>query len=310
MANNTASEVYPRQFDSIKVGDHIILEEDYINYMDSLCKANIDGDRRLPQIALEKLLNWTNWGGHASNWPSFDYIETDNKIIESPSPKGLEHYTKYTTTSGVIIVGGQSVPDAAMLAARESVEYMLSMRPDFVDILKSNEARISLFGPNNDVSELPEFPDENEPGGFAMGMTDATMTANAGWLCYEGNWDTGGNPVIHELVHSINHLVFEQINEVYFYERIYSLANSAIDRGIFPPFEQNLPEGEEQDISHRVGEYWAMTVEGYIMNRAGFKNSHDTRDWISENDPELLDLIHKYYPTDEWSYCSGVENTY
>ena len=207
----------------------------------------------------------------------------------------------------MIIVGGAAVPDEALLAAREAVVFMTSARPEFREILKRNEVRISLFGPEGDSSVLPEYPDSNEPGGFSMGMTDVSMTANAAWLCYPGNWDIGGNPVIHELAHTINHVVFEEINEVFFYERVYDLALDAINNGIYIPGEQYLGEGVQSDISNHMGEYWANSVEGYIMNRPGFKYSHDTRDWIAENDPQLYELITRYYPTDEWEYCPGVE---
>ena len=66
--------------------------------------------------------------------------------------------------------------------------------------------------------------------------------------------------------------------------------------------------GSSQDISHIVGEYWAISVEGYIMNRPGFKRSHDTRDWIRENDPNLYELITRYFPTEDWEFCPGVED--
>ena len=108
------------------------------------------------------------------------------------------------------------------------------------------------------------------------------------------------NTVIHEMAHTINHVVFEEINEIFFYERIYDIAVQAIDNGIFPVFEGH-------PVSFSVGEFWASTIEGYIMNRPGFKDSHDTRDWIAENDPQLYELITRYFPTDEWTYCPGLE---
>ena len=55
-----------------------------------------------------------------------------------------------------------------------------------------------------------------------------------------------------------------------------------------------------------IGEYWATTVEGYLMDRAGFKYSHDTRDWIQANDPDLYDLIIRYFPTEPWEHCPEV----
>ncbi len=297
-----ASAYVPTKFEVYTGHGHPgISWQDFVDYSEVLCDAGNDETlKRRVQLALDVLLDHTSWTGHASKWEAFEYIETGANVIDAVTPSGLEHYTKYITGAGVIIVGGSDVPDGAMLQARESVVYMTSARPEYREILQRNQARISLFGPSGNSSVLPEYPDSNEPGGFAMGTTDVSMTANSGWLCYPGNPDRGGDPVIHEMVHTINHIVFEDINEVYFYERIYHLALSAIEKGIFLPFQQNLPEGEQQDMSHRVGEYWAMTVEGYIMDREGFKSSHDTREWVEENDPELFELITRYFPTETW----------
>jgi len=108
---------------------------------------------------------------------------------------------------------------------------MTSARTDFRNILKANEVRISLFAAD-DASILPEYKDESEPGGFAMGMTDASMTANANWLCWTDHWDVGGDPVIHEMVHTINHTIFEEIIEVqlqnYFYNQLSALIKQAL----------------------------------------------------------------------------------
>jgi hypothetical protein len=194
------------------------------------------------------------------------------------------------------------VDDNALLYSRDFVLYLTSKRPEFREILKDNQVRISLFG-TPDTSSLPEYSGTDEPGGFAMGMTDASMTANADWLCWPGHPNIGGNPVIHEMVHTINHIVFEQINETYFYERIFKLAEDAIKKEVFKAGMQKLAKGETQNISHMIGEYWATTVEGYIMDRQNFKDSHDTRDWIEKNDPKLYDLITRYFPTEKWDYC-------
>ena len=307
---NDVSTSYPSSFDSFKLGDDWLLAKDYRSYAAEVCSGHSNGaSPRNARIAFEKFMHQsTDWSGHASRWESFPYIETGAEVIAAPSPVGLEHYTKYITGAGVIFVGGAAVPDASMLAARESIIYLTSARPEFRKILKENEVRISMFAAD-DTSVLPEYADEHEPGGFAMGMTDASMTANANWLCYPGTWDGGGNTVIHEMVHTINHVVFEQLNETYFYERVFDLAVKAIEDGVFgTAFSQNLGEGQTQGMPEYVGEYWAMTVEGYIMNRPGFKDTHDTREWIAENDPELLQLIQRYFPSTEWEYCPGYED--
>ena len=308
---NNVSTLVPEAFESINLEDKDILWEDYVAFSQAVCDAEIGvSTRRQAQILFEKLFEYrTDWPGHASKWEPFPYIETGPQVIDAPSPNGLEHYTKYITGAGVIIVAGQDVPDEALLTARESVIYLTSARPEFRDILQANQARISLF--TEIAGVLPEYFGEDEPGGFAMGMTDVSMPGNADWMCWPDHWDAGGDPVIHEMVHTINHIVFEEINEVYFYERIYDLALNSIENGLFyTGYQQNLPDGQEQDMTHYVGEYWAITVEGYIMNRPGFKESHDTREWIAENDPELFELITRYYPTEEWEFCEGVDEFY
>ena len=299
----------PSKFSTIYFDDHSVTWEQYLQLEASICEAYFGAPIRSSLVNAEMFSGKAKeWSGHASNWESFPYIETGKQVINSPSPQDLEHYTKYTTAAGVIIVGGQKIPDEAFYAARDAIIYMTSEWPAIRDILRENKVRISLFGPEGDTSILPEYPHENEPGGFAMGLTDASMTANSAWLCYPGNWEIGGNPVIHEMAHTINHVVFETTNETYFYERVYDLALSAINRGVLGNFEQHLQEGEEQEIGHMIGEYWAIAVEGYIMNRGPkFKNSHYSHEWIKENDPKLYDLIRRYYPKQPWSYCPGVE---
>jgi hypothetical protein len=300
----------PENFSQVRNARNIDVNwQHYKNLEDAVCRVNYKSGVLRDVIIATSVIGGRgmSWTGHASKWESFPYIETGRKVIKSPSPKGLSHYKKYITAGGVIIVGGRKVPKKAFYATYDAVMYMTSEWPGVRDMLKKNEARISLFYGNTSV--LPEYRNEKEPGGFAMGLTDTSMTANASWLCYSGNWDIGGNTVIHELVHSLNHIVFETTNETYFYERIYDLALSAIERGIYGDFKQHLQDSEEQDITHLVGEYWAIAVEGYIMDRGPrFKSSHFSRQWIKENDPGVYELIRRYFPKKEWTYCPGVEN--
>jgi hypothetical protein len=301
MAIAYASAYVPAKIDVYaNHGNPGISWQDFVDYSGVLCDAHNDETfKRRVQLALDVLLLDTSWTGHASNWDAFEYIETGANVIDAVSPLGLEHYTKYITGAGVIIVGGSDVPNGAMLQARESVVYMTSARPEFREILQRNQARISLFGPSGDSSSLPEYLGSNEEGGFAMMMSDVSMTANSGWMCYPGNADRGGDPVIHEMAHTINHIVFEDTNEVYFYERIYDLALAAIEKGTYAA-PSSMEDQNRAETSDSVGEYWAITVEGYLMDREGLKDSHDTREWIEENDPDLYELITRYFPTEPW----------
>ena len=313
LAENTAelmSSTTPEPFDTVRYSDWDIRWEQFVTLHTALCDHR-DGKGNLKpvRLALDDIFREEpRWQGHAADWPTFAYVETGREVIPANSPEGLEHYTQYITGGGVMIVAGDDVAPEALLSAHDAVEYMTSARPEFRAILRDYHVRISLFTETAGI--LPEFQGEDEPGGFAMGMNDAAMTANAEWLCYPGNNVPGGNPVIHELAHTIEHIVFEHENDTDFFTQIVPLALAAIDEGSYGNYEQNLPEGTEQDTSHLVGEYWAQVVEGYIMDGGPrFKYSHWSRDWIKTNDPGVFDLVAEYFPTEDWDYvdahCEG-----
>lgn len=313
LAENTAefmSLTTPKPFDTVRYANWDIRWEQFVTLQTALCNHR-DGEGNLKpvRLALDDIFREEGrWPGHSADWPTFAYVETGREVIPANSPEGLEHYTQYITGGGVMIVAGDDVDPEALLSAHDAVEYMTAARPEFRAILQGYHVRISLFTETTDT--LPEFQGTDEPGGFAMGMNDAAMTANAEWVCYPGNNNRGGNPVIHELAHTLEHIVFDHENNTDFFSRIVPLALAAINKGSYGNYEQNLPEGTEQDTSHLVGEYWAQVVEGYIMDGGyGFKNSHYSRDWIEANDPEVFDLIIEYFPTEKWDYvdahCEG-----
>ena len=300
-ALNYAASAYLQEFNDFSpdgFDGFIATWEGYQSYMGALCNVYMQKDSKVSlylQATLLTNLGIEDWLAHPSKWGEYEYIDTGRNVIAAPSPPGLEYYKKYVTGGGVIIVAGAGVDDGALLAARDAFIYMTSARPEIRGILQRNHARFSLFLEN--ASELPEYgPDfAGEIGGFAQTRIDANFTGNANWLCYPGNWEIGGNPAIHELGHVINHLVFEETNETYWYERIIELANDARERGVSPP-------------GSPLGEYWAQAVEGYIMNKGDrFKSYWPTRDDIKINHPGLYELLTRYLPTEEWDYCPGVE---
>ncbi len=304
-----SSEIIPEEFDKINPfeNDIGITWEKFEAFADALCFAyeNGTGLRNVTITHADLMGRSSEILGFAGNWENFPYIETGPEVIESPSPKGLEFYTKYTTVSGVIIVGGPDVPDEAVLAARRSLEYQLSARPDFHQLLQESNVRVSLFGPDGDTSELPEYKDTAEIGGFAMMSIDASMTANAGWLCYEGNRDDEGDPVIHEMAHTLNHIVFEATNELYFYENIYKLAEEAIENGDWEEGAQAIADGVP--LSDMIGEFFAINTENFIISNSP-DLKYGTRENIKEHNPAMYELYSRYYPTEPWSYCNdGVE---
>ncbi len=298
-----ASNYYVKEFTDFipdgdeRSGDFKVTWKNYQNYMNALCDVYMQRDSKASLY--QQATVFTNAGldfpGHAANWPQFEYIETGRKVIKSPSPVGLEYYTKYTTGAGIIIVAGSNVDDEALLHARDAFVYMTSAKPEMRGILQRNHARVSLFIEN--AAELPEFGSDfsDQIGGFAQGRADANFTANATWQCYPGNTAVGGHPAVHELGHVLNHLVFEETNEMYWYSRVAKFAKEARDNGTMPP-------------ESPLGEYWAQAVEGYVMNKGeAFKGLFPTRDDIAKRHPGIYDLLTRYLPTESWDYCTDYD---
>ena len=59
--------------------------------------------------------------------------------------------------------------------------------------------------------------------------------------------------MFHEWAHSMQHIIFESTNDLYFYERLPDLIDQAYRRNIAP---RQMP----------AGEVWAIAFEGYMMD--------------------------------------------
>jgi hypothetical protein len=50
-----------------------------------------------------------------------------------------------------------------------------------------------------------------------------------------------------------------------------------------------------------------QSVEGYILNGGpDFTNSRFSHEWIEENDPDMCDLITRYFPSEDFAYEANV----
>ena len=50
-----------------------------------------------------------------------------------------------------------------------------------------------------------------------------------------------------------------------------------------------------------------QSVEGYILNGGpDFTSSHFSHEWIEENDPDMCDLITRYFPSEDFAYEANV----
>ena len=93
------------------------------------------------------------------------------------------------------------------------------------------------------------------------------------------------------MAHSLQHIIFESMNDLDFYKTLPDLIDQAYQRKIV---ERDFP----------AGEVWAVAVEGYMMDGGiDYKSSYSSRNSIRREHPEMYDLIVKYFPTSPTDYC-------
>jgi hypothetical protein len=162
-----------------------------------------------------------------------DYCKTS--ITQPPQSLHLDSfYQKYADAYGIPVISSINVSDAALLIARDIINYMLLKRPDVrAELIKKN-ARLSIIGKDEQQTDLPECRDwkkptkddirltpaerENydKPGGIAS-MTDKqywnqrargmggiqTSCAEENLLGYPNTKYYGENITVHEFSHNI-----------------------------------------------------------------------------------------------------------
>jgi hypothetical protein len=90
-------------------------------------------------------------------------------IASPPTSLGLDpFYKKYADAFGIPIVSSELVPDAALLMARDIVNYMLLKRPDIRAAMVERSSRVLIMAESEGEMDLPERsswtkPAKNDP---------------------------------------------------------------------------------------------------------------------------------------------------
>ena len=93
-------------------------------------------------------------------------VENYEKVMVTapPAELGLDpFYKKYADAFGIPIVSSEKVPDAAVLMARDIVNYMLTKRPDVRATMIDRGARVCIMAQVEMQTDLPEYRDMRKP---------------------------------------------------------------------------------------------------------------------------------------------------
>ncbi|HSL72776.1 MAG TPA: hypothetical protein VK864_21165, partial [Longimicrobiales bacterium] len=231
--------------------------------------------------------------------------------VTAPPPElGLDlFYQKYADAHGIPVVSSAKTPDAALLMARDIVQFMLSERPDLRRELIRKKWKLAIMAETEvtyDIPEhrkfrpLPKIDDErltqqqrenyNNPGGVgsltgeqywnARGRgfggepngENTTSCAEENLLGYPGTRYFGSSICVHEFSHGIMRGAIYTVDPEYrkSVEDAYAAAKS---KGLATAVGYN---------GNNMNEYWAGGIEAFT------RSNGRTPAWLLENDPRLF----------------------
>ena len=255
------------------------------------------------------------------------YAQTSKPLVTSfeqlmitPPPTGGGYdpfYKKYTDAFGIPVISSEKVPDAALLVARDIIDYMLLKRPDLRQAMIKMNARLMIIGQNEMQTDLPEYskwlkptiddprltPYErdnyNKPGGIGS-MTDKgywnarargmggiqTSCAEENLLGYAGTRYYGENIMVHEFSHNIMSAMYTA--DPGMIKEIKAAYKAAKDKGLY----------KDQYAINTVAEYWAEGSQWWFWSNIEFYDGNtrvQTPDELKAYDPVLYHILDRVY---------------
>jgi len=248
-------------------------------------------------------------------------IEDYAQMMVTPPPASLAlnpFYKKYSDAFGVPIVSSEKVPDAALLVARDIVNYMLSKRPDARAAIVARAGRIIVMAQTEMQTDPPEYRDmkkpaltdrrltprerENydKPGGIG-GMTDreywnrrargmggnVTSCAEENVLGYPDTRYYGEHILVHEFSHSVHGAL--RTADPALHQEIQDAYTAAKEKGLF----------KGHYAENTVAEYFAEGSQWWFWsNYEWFDGTTrlQTPDDLKAYDPRLYAILERVYP--------------
>jgi acetylornithine deacetylase/succinyl-diaminopimelate desuccinylase-like protein len=240
-------------------------------------------------------------------------------IAAPPAALSLDpFYEKYVDADGIPIIAAKVVDDAALVAARDIVNYMLSKRPDVRAEMVRQRYRVGIIGKNQGQTDLPEYRDYkkpaiddrrltprereryNEPGGIAS-MTDQEYW-NRRARGLGGRYTTAGEENVlglpgtryfgeHILVHEFSHGIMSALRtaDPTFHASIQAAYDAAKLKGLF--------KGHYGE--NTVAEYWAEGTQWWFWSNVPWTAPTGERlatpESLKAYDPTLFELLSRVY---------------
>ena len=242
-------------------------------------------------------------------------------LMVGPPPAALKFdpfYEKYADAYGIPIIAGRVVEDAALLVARDIVNYMLLKRPDVRAEMVRQNYRVGIIGRDQGQTDLPEYRDYKKPAIDDRRLTNtererynlpggiASMTDQEYWnrraRGLGGRYTTSGEENLlgipgsryygeHILVHEFSHGIMSALRtaDPVFHAEIQNAYDAAKAKGLF----------KGHYAENTVAEYWAEGTQWWFWSNYAWSAPTGERLWTPDSlkayDPALYDLLDRVY---------------
>ena len=211
-------------------------------------------------------------------------------------------YQKYLDAGGLPVLGSTNVSDYALLEARWILLRMLSHRPEILQIMATNRARLVVMAHNEYTTDVPEQANRT-PKVFwdrrARGLGGRIASCGEeNLLNFPGDPYSTENILIHEFGHAILNVGMRAIDPA-FKDRVRTAHRQALDAGLW------MGTYAATDVE----EYWAEAVQCWFDNNRESDAQHNhvnTRAELKEYDPPLAALCAKVFGEIAWRYSKPI----
>lgn len=235
-----------------------------------------------------------------------DPFKTPEYTITAP-PKSLKldkFYKKYVEVNGIPIVSSWRVPDSCFVQAERIIYHMTNMlEPKILKAMVDKGARVAIMARYEGTTDIPEHAYMRDHSATGVNMDcrarglegtpelPLTTCAEENILAYQIDQYHAEDILIHEFAHTIQLVGIESV-EPDFQEKLQGLLDKA------------MAEGKYQNVYANTNhtEYWAEGVQNWFNCNAEMPEADGKHFWVNTRedmkayDPDLYELISKYFP--------------
>ncbi|WP_238766905.1 hypothetical protein [Maribellus maritimus] len=245
---------------------------------------------------------------------------SDGEYLISAPPEELNldpFYKKYANVNGIHVMSSHRVPDSAFVVACAIVDFMTDGLPEPVlNQMVKLKTRVGIMARYEGTTDIPEHAylvndttlnwDVRARGLGGTVHLPLTTCAEENLLCYQIDKYHAEDILIHEFSHTIHGVGIMPIDSA-FNGLLQEKLDAAIAQGKY----------KNTYAATNIWEYWAEGVQNWFNVNAEVKqpdgkhNWVNTRDDMKKYDPDLYEILGRYFPDFETSpSCHDAANLY